>query len=83
MQTFITISIIIFLLSFVTFVVYGLIVLIQINKTIKEMWNLLKKVNKYIDEIDKTGTKIFAVLSSLMFSSLVSIIKRLFFRRGK
>lgn len=93
MNIFIIISIIIFLISFIFLVVYSILTLIQIKNTAKEAEEVLKKINKNLENVTNIGDKItsginsvmpfFASFIAIVFSGLTKMLKNLFFGRGR
>jgi len=93
MKTFIIISTIIFLASFITLVVYLILTLIEIKRAAKQMQKVFEKVDKNIDGVTKFSTKVFSTVNTVLpivfsmvgivSSRLVKLLKSLFFGGGK
>jgi uncharacterized protein YoxC len=92
-KVFIVISIVLFLSAFIVLVVYTILTLLQIRNTAKEAEIVLKKLNENLENITDISNKvtygintlipIIASLTTITFSSIVKIIRNLFFRRNK
>ncbi|MDW8055150.1 MAG: DUF948 domain-containing protein [Elusimicrobiota bacterium] len=93
MNTFIIISIIIFLLAFIVLVVYSILTLIQIKNTAKQAEEVLRKINKNLENVTDISNKItsgvnavvpfIASITAVAVSGLTRVLKSLFFRGGK
>ncbi len=91
MNTFIIIISTLFVLSFIALVVVSIIVLYQIKNTAKEAEEILKKINKNLDNVTYTTEQfknvitssipIMFSLSSIVVSNLLKLIGNLF--KGK
>lgn len=89
MKTFIIISVIIFLSTFITLVVYIILTLLQIKDTAKEAEAVLKKINKNLENVTQISDKITIGISSIIpliislttlaTSSITKLLKNLFF----
>jgi uncharacterized protein YoxC len=92
-KVFIVISIVLFLSAFIVLVVYTILTLLQIRNTAKEAEIVLKKLNENLENITDISNKvtsgintlipIIASLTTITFSSIVKIIRNLFFRGNK
>jgi uncharacterized protein YoxC len=91
MKTFIIISVIIFLASFVTLVVYLILTLVQINRTAKQIQKVVEKIDKNLEDVSKISYKVFSginavtpiifSLTGLVTSRLLKILTSIFFWR--
>ena len=90
MKVFIVISIVLFLSAFIVLVVYTILTLLQIRNTAKEAEIVLKKINENLENITDISNKvtsgintlipIIASLTTITLSSIIKIIRNLFFR---
>ncbi|MCX7940747.1 MAG: DUF948 domain-containing protein [Endomicrobia bacterium] len=93
MTTFIVTSVIIFLLAFIVLVVYSILTLIQIKNTAKQAEEVLRKINKNLENVTDISNKItsgvnavvpfIASITAVAVSGLTRVLKSLFFRGGK
>jgi len=89
-KVFIVISIVLFLSAFIVLVVYTILTLLQIRNTAKEAEIVLKKINENLENITDISNKvtsgintlipIIASLTTITLSSIIKIIRNLFFR---
>jgi uncharacterized protein YoxC len=66
MKTFIIISVIIFLVSFITLVVYLVLTLIQINRTARQVQKVFEKIDKDLEDVTKISYKIVSGINSVI-----------------
>lgn len=93
MKVFIVISTLIFLSGFIVLVVFTVLTLIQIRNTANEAEQVLKKINKNLDNVTVVSDEIKKVVSASVpiFVSIITgitsgifgMLKNLIFRRGK
>lgn len=93
MNTIIVISIIVFLLAFIALVFYSILTLLQIKQTAKQAEEVLKKINRNLENVTDISNKItsgvnavvpfIASLTAVAISGLTRVLKSLFFRGGK
>lgn len=90
MNTIIVISIVVFLLAFIALVFYSILTLLQIKQTAKQAEEVLKKINRNLENVTDISNKITSGVNTVVpflasflavgVSGLTNFIKNLFFR---
>lgn len=89
MNTFIVFSISIFLVTFIVFVTFSILTLLQIKRTAKEIEIVMKRINQQLESVNNITSKIISIVPvgisilSSIFGSITGLLKRFSFRRLK